>query len=353
MANVKISQLSSAASLTGSEEVAIVQSNVTVKTTAQAIADLAAGGFGTLDITTVGQLGTSGTVNYSIGANYSATATGAQSIPVVSYANIYFSGNPSSTVSSIAFPTLANASSVNIGNFSSLQTIDLPELLYADGMNLTSNAVLTTISAPKLVTIGSYGLTLGANSSFTTTSVSFAALTSARLTVNLNYLGISSITSTIFPVLEEFSMNLQNAGDLTEVVLPSVTTISSNGFSITSYSNALTTFQLPNVETINTYVLTFNSNYALTNFQLGTVGVTKTYNGNGNNPQIDLQGCALSQASVDGILALWASLDGTNGTTNVSNGTLYLYGGSNSAPSQVGIDARTILQGRGWNVLTN
>jgi hypothetical protein len=44
MANVKISELSSAAALTGSEEVAIVQSNATVKTTAQDIADLAGGG---------------------------------------------------------------------------------------------------------------------------------------------------------------------------------------------------------------------------------------------------------------------------------------------------------------------
>jgi hypothetical protein len=44
MANVKISELSSAATLTGSEEVAIVQSNATVKTTAQDIADLAGGG---------------------------------------------------------------------------------------------------------------------------------------------------------------------------------------------------------------------------------------------------------------------------------------------------------------------
>jgi hypothetical protein len=353
MANVKISELSSAASLTGSEEVAIVQSNATVKTTAQAIADLASGGLGTLDITTVGELGISGTVNYSIGANYSATATGAQSLPIVSFPNIFFTGNVSSTVSSISFPTLANAASVNIGNFSFLQTIDLPELLYAEGLNLTSNSALTTISAPKLVTIGPYGLTLGANSPFTTTSVSFSALTSARLTVNLSHLGLSSITSTIFPVLEEFSMSLQNATDLTEVILPSVTTISSNGFSITSYSYALTTFQLPNVETINAYVLTFNSNYSLTNFQLGTVGVTKTFNGNGSSPQIDLQGCSLSEASVDGVLQLWASLDGTNDTTNVSNGTLYLYGGSNSAPSQVGIDAKTILQGRGWNVLTN
>jgi hypothetical protein len=44
MANVKISELSSAGTLTGSEEVAIVQSSATVKTTTQDIANLASGG---------------------------------------------------------------------------------------------------------------------------------------------------------------------------------------------------------------------------------------------------------------------------------------------------------------------
>lgn len=46
MANLKISQLNSAAALTGSEVVPIVQSGATVKATVQAIADLAAGGGG-------------------------------------------------------------------------------------------------------------------------------------------------------------------------------------------------------------------------------------------------------------------------------------------------------------------
>jgi hypothetical protein len=44
MANVKISELSSASSLTGTEIIPLVQSGSTVKTTAQDIADLAGGG---------------------------------------------------------------------------------------------------------------------------------------------------------------------------------------------------------------------------------------------------------------------------------------------------------------------
>jgi len=44
MANKKISQLTAASALTGTEELPIVQSGQTVKTTAQDIADLAGGG---------------------------------------------------------------------------------------------------------------------------------------------------------------------------------------------------------------------------------------------------------------------------------------------------------------------
>jgi hypothetical protein len=48
MSNVKISELSAAATLDGTEEVPIVQSSSTVRTTAQAIADLGGGGLGYL-----------------------------------------------------------------------------------------------------------------------------------------------------------------------------------------------------------------------------------------------------------------------------------------------------------------
>ena len=58
MANKKISQLTAASALTGTEELPIVQSGQTVKTTAQDIADLAGGGASYLKYTAVlGQLG--------------------------------------------------------------------------------------------------------------------------------------------------------------------------------------------------------------------------------------------------------------------------------------------------------
>lgn len=356
MANVKISQLSSAATLTGSEEVAIVQSNATVKTTAQAIADLASGGggLGTLDIVTVGELGISGSINFSIKSAYSGSVTGTQSSPITINADIYFYGSaPASTATSISFPTLVNANSITINNFSLLQTIAFPELLYTEGLNVTSNSALTTLSFPKLVTVAQNGLQIGSSTPYTLTSVSFPDLVSARVVSNLTYAGVTSFTSTIFPVIENFSIGVQNSQDLTEITLPSVTNIYSQGISVNTYNNSLTKVHLANVVSINAYNISFNGCSGLNDVQIGTVGVTKTYSANGQNPSIDFSGCNLSQASVDGILAVWASLDGTNDTTNVSYGNMYLSGGTNASPSGAGLASISVLQSRGWYIAYN
>lgn len=355
MANVKISELSSAASLTGSEEVAIVQSNATVKTTTQAIADLASGGggLGTLDITTVGELGSSNTISYSIRARYSGTATGVQSLPVVALPEIFLPGSPSATATLISFPTLTSAGSFFISSFPLLQTIEIDELLSVDGINFNGNSSLATISAEKLETIGILGFILQSFNPVTI-NASFPALVSAfRIQCNAGYFGISEITSTVFPVLSEVGMSLQNANDITEVTLPSVTSITSFGFLINTLSNNLTKVHLPNIISFNNFETNLSGNSALSDVQIGTVGVTKTYNGGGSSPSINFQGCSLSEASVDGILQLWASLDGTNGTTQVNGGGLFLNSGTNAAPSSTGLAAKAVLEGRGWNVSTN
>lgn len=87
----------------------------------------------------------------------------------------------------------------------------------------------------------------------------------------------------------------------------------------------------------------------LTTVTLGTVGTTTRINGN-----INLSGQKLDQASVNGILAVVASLDGTNGTTAWSAGkTLNLSGGTSSAPSGQGITDKATIIARGATVTTN
>lgn len=71
------------------------------------------------------------------------------------------------------------------------------------------------------------------------------------------------------------------------------------------------------------------------------------------NGNVNFNGCALNQTSIDSILVKLASLDGTNGTTTFSSRTVDLSGGSNAIPSQTGLYAKSVLEGRGCNVNVN
>ena len=85
MANKKISQLASSATLTGTEELPLVQGGVTLKTTAQDIADLAGGLFeegtgGAASTQRVGSSNTASGTESTVGGGTSNTASGYRSV---------------------------------------------------------------------------------------------------------------------------------------------------------------------------------------------------------------------------------------------------------------------------------
>jgi hypothetical protein len=83
---------------------------------------------------------------------------------------------------------------------------------------------------------------------------------------------------------------------------------------------------------------------------LGTPGVLKSIAG----ATINISGQKLDAASVNGILALLVSLDGTNGTTLWGAGkTVNLSGGTSAAPSGQGILDKATLIARTATVTTN
>jgi hypothetical protein len=354
MANVKISQLPSAATLTGSEEIPVVQSGATVKTTAQAIADLAGGGgggLGTLDIIANGSLGGPNTISYNISALIPATnPLGSVELPIeaVPYININGGGGyggPGLTATSIEFPTLTTAANFSIQSTNTLQTISAPLLSYVSGqMNFTANTAMTSLSFPSLVTVTS-SIAFGQTSQPYT--VSFPVLESAEINTNYNS-GLTNITSVNFPAYKTARFSMYS-NDLQTINLPGVTTLTS----LNVQSNQpTTTINLPGVVEVTGSYIGITNLYSLTDVAIGTVGITKRWGG-GSNPYVQFQNCALSQASVDSILTVLASLDGTNGTTAVNNGTLYLNGGTNAAPSSTGLTAMYALQSRGWYIQTN
>lgn len=158
MASVKISQLASAAALTGTEEVPVVQGSATVKTTVQDIANLAGGGL-TFDVVTVGTLGTSPLTVSATSSFVLNPEQGSQSAPLITIPVLSINGGMgfSGTLSSISFPTLV-AGSVVISGVPTLTVVDLPLLeiaVYqmAGALSFGQNSSLTTVNIPSLISI--------------------------------------------------------------------------------------------------------------------------------------------------------------------------------------------------------
>lgn len=360
MANITIAQLPSASALTGTEVLPVVQSGITKKTTVQDIANLAGGGgggFGTLDVTTVGTFGQNVNVQYALASVVSGSNTGAQQYPLEAIPNInlynggYGGGVP--TLSFIEFPTVTRVSYFTINGYPYLETVNVPELAYAESIGLNNLPVATTFNFLKLIKVTS-NINIGSYTPGTINTINFPLLQEANFNFQSSYSNLTNkINSTNFPSLTTFHAYISGVNDLGEVSLPTVTTIGNQGLVVNTGNYGTTKLDLPNIVTFNSSNIYVNSNYGLTYVRFGTPGITKNFNTGGNNPNINFQSCALDQASVDNILTTMASLDGTNGTTASYYGSLYINGGSNAVPSQVGLDAITVLQNRGWNIGRN
>lgn len=230
-------------------------------------------------------------------------------------------GLPSCT--SISFPELLY-STIGIGptGCTSLTSISVPKLLIAQLLNATNCASLTTISAPELRVM--YGTPSPQN--------------------------LPLLTTYSFPKLEVWGgCNFASCPLLASLSFPSVKYIIQQ-VRIQAGMNSLLQISAPNV--ISCADLTFAGGpTALNNITtLFTVGTLKNFGGD-----FIANGLNLSAASVNHILAVFASLDGTNGTTLWARAgkTINLSGGTNAAPTGQGIIDKATLVGRGATVTTN
>jgi hypothetical protein len=225
----------------------------------------------------------------------------------------------------------------SISSQANLSTFSLPSLVYCFGsLQLTSNNV-PNVNFNSLQLIGAT-FTLSTNT--TISSLNLPALTT--LYGNLSFSGLTAITSINFPVLTTIIntaggpaaiIGWTSMGSLTSFSIPSIQIIASNTtgtslISLTSGTAALTTFN------IGTSLLRFEKTTAL------------------NTGNWIMTSCALNQTSVDNILVQLAKLDGTNGTTLLSNRIITITGTS-SAPSATGNAAKATLVARGCIVTTN
>lgn len=227
-----------------------------------------------------------------------------------------FNGNSNLPSKVFNFPKLKYTSGIFLSGFQG--TLNLPELQNIFGFQFDMASNITTINLPKLEKI---------------------------LVSNTTPISGSQITSVNLPLLK------QNKSQSFEINCPLASVINLQSLELLGgflnlVSSALTTLNLPNIK--NTSGFSFNTPN-LTDLTLGTIGITKEI-----RSQIDIRNTKLNQTSIDGILALLVSLDGTNGTTLFGSGrSVSLQGGTASAPSATGILNRAILQSRGVTITTN
>ena len=229
-------------------------------------------------------------------------------------------------LTSLSFPELVSCA----GNFAPttmaiLTTLNLPLLNDVTGIfGPTTMAALTTLSAPALKWVGQ----------------------------NFGPTTMAALTTFNFPSLVYVEGGFQpgTMASLTTISMPALKKI---GSSITiSGMASLTTVSMPAVEVYGAGITMTTGLGSLSSVTLGTPGTLKLFASSSST--INISGQALNAATVNGILALLVSLDGTNGTTLWGAGkTVNLSGGTSAAPSGQGIVDKATLVARTATVTTN
>ena len=246
------------------------------------------------------------------------------SMPVLSTVNGLFEITSMASLPSLSFPDLVNVTGLfNVTTFASLTSFSFPVLANVGG-NFTpvTMGILTSLSLPDLAYVGG----------------NFAPATMASLTT-WSFPALVTIGGTFAPA---------TMGALTDLECNALQTVG-GAFSITSMAS-LTTVSFSGMVTYGSTIDLHTSNGKIANLTLGTIGTLKAITG----ATINVSGQALTSASVNAVLALLVSLDGTNGTTLWGSGkTLTINGGTNGAPTGQGITDKATLVARGATITTN
>lgn len=247
----------------------------------------------------------------------------------------------------IEAPLLASAFSSLLTNpLPALQTVSFPSLKFVQGAFITTNSAphLTTISAPVLKTISSMNITTGVP---LLSSVDLPSLT--ECVGALSIANAPSLVTLNFPSLKRAGGTMTFNGDSALSTLSAPQLATAGNISAT-LCPALDNVDLSGLVKAGSIDIASSPSMApLSYVTLGTVGITKAL-----GSPLNLSGYMLTSSSMDQILAVVASLDGTNGTTLWGPGnTLIITGGPGISPSAAGYANRDIIVARGGTVVTN
>lgn len=251
------------------------------------------------------------------------------------------------TISAALCTTLTTTSITTIGGsitltMAALTSASFPALTSMIGSLLVTAASCTSFSMPLLATgMTTLSLTLGAATSIDLGSlVSVSGNTFSITAANCTSLTLTSLVSTPTAIIS------MNGLKVTTLSLPALTTC----VGVTATTNAfVTSANFSSLISIGGGSFNLGSCTNLATFTMSPVGTFKSCTSN-----FVIVNAALNQASVDAILAVFASLDGTNGTTSFGTGlTLGLNSGTSATPSATGLTNKGIIQARGATVNTN
>lgn len=216
--------------------------------------------------------------------------------------------------------------------FTSLTSISAPDLLVCASISSSTGIPLASISMPNLLKITS-GLVISPSS--------------GGVLATLNLPNLNQVQGAVA---------IQNHSPLTTISLPKLENIfSSSGTPINITGNtALTSINLSSLEYLGlnsgTAPIAITGNTALTTINIDALKYLQIPTSAG----VNFSNNALSQATVDHILAVFAAMDGTSGKSNFGTGkTLTLTGGTNATPSNAGVASANIIRARGATVNTN
>ena len=255
-------------------------------------------------------------------------------------------GAPLGGLTTLSFPNLVGVSlgSLSPTTMPALTSLSYPALQYVDvNFSPTTMAFLTTLSATSLAYVG--GLyspnTMASLTSLSSTSLAY---------VGGNFLPgrMALLTSLSFPSLAYVggNFNPDTMASLTSQLYPSLAYV--GGAFGTTTMVGLTSFSAPALVYVGG-AINIAASANVVSVVIGTAGTTKKL-----PTSITLSNMKLDAASVNGMLAVLVSLDGTNGTTLWGAGcTLTINGGTNAAPSGQGIIDKATLIARTAVVTTN
>lgn len=353
MATTKISQLPVQTSVSEAAAIPLVQGGITYQASVENILANVPGpepftvtADGTFwDSTTVFQTTQYG---YPLETQPSPTGTTYEAI----LAPYIYWGGLGTTATTATVSGLNQTQYLQVQDYENLQSISFPQLYTNYGpLSFQYCYNLTTVNLPDLVNLA-FSQSSNFNFNYCPITTIYAPLLyNAYFDISNYGVDFFSITQTLFPALREFGieLNIFNMPNPITINLPLVQKVYIIYMGYNPFPS-VTSIYIPTPEDVP-YSCYLNG-VGLTSYIVGAVGPTKRVSW-GYTASLDLGNNELDQASIDNTLEVYASLDGTNGTTIANDGQMYLDGGTSASPSASGLAAISVLQARGWYISYN